>query len=58
MKKQKYLVEVKLPATLGETKKVRVDALSPADALVQAALALDQQGITHWDLVKSAPVLN
>ena len=55
---QKYVVEVKLPATLGQTKKVCVKASGTADALVKASEALDREGITDWSLVKCAPVLN
>ena len=55
---QKYLVEVKLPATLGRIKKVRVNAAGTADALMKASEALDREGITDWSLVKCAPELN
>lgn len=58
MNTQKYVVEVTLPATLGQTKKVRVDATGTPDALVKASEALEREGITNWSLVKVAPVLN
>lgn len=55
---QTYLVEVKLPATLGQTVKVRVSATGTPDALMKASEVLEQEGITDWSLVKCAPVLN
>lgn len=58
MNTQKYDVEVRVHLSLGKTKKVRVDAVNTADALLKATTALDKQGITHWDLVTVAPVLN
>jgi hypothetical protein len=56
--KQQYVVEVKVLASLGQVQKVRVSASGQADAIVQASLALDAAGITHWDLVKVVPALN
>lgn len=47
-----FEVEVNVkPSCGGGRRRVKVKAQDQATALVQATLALDQQGVTHFDLI-------
>jgi len=50
---QKYEVQVQvMPSQGGELKRVPVDAVGEADAIVKATMKLDEEGIDRWSLKK------
>lgn len=56
---QKFAVEVEvMPSCGGGNRRIEVPAKNPAEAIVKATLALDDEGIDRWTLVRVTSLLN
>jgi hypothetical protein len=56
---QKFAVEVEvMPSCGGGKRRIEVPAKNQAEAIVKATLALDDEGIDCWTLVRVTSLLN
>jgi hypothetical protein len=56
---QKFAVEVEvMPSCGGGKRRIEVEAKDQVEAIVKATLALDDEGIDRWSLVRVASLLN
>jgi hypothetical protein len=56
---QKFEVEVQvMPSCGGGLRRVKVNAKDTTEAIVKATLALDEQGIDRWSLIRVSSALN